>query len=278
MNDLRSTRLAIKIPFYVALAFLVFQAIGPVVWMLNGSLKTETNFYKEPWAITSDWLFSNYAQAWTTVDVGKYAQNSIVVVLMALTILLVSATLMAYALARLEFVGRGILFGVILACVMIPPDILVIPLFMLLRDLGILGTHFGLALVYASGGITFAVILMRGYFISVSKEMEEAAQIDGAGKIRRLWSVILPLSLPGFLIVVVLQSLTYYNDLYLAMVFLRNESKYTIPVGMLGFFEQYSVNWPHLFAGLAIVTIPVIIIFSLSQKWFVEGMRSGAGK
>lgn len=272
------TRLLNRIIFYIALAGLTAQAVGPLIWMLNGSVKTENEFYTGPWSITSSWSFSNYPEAWETIDVGRYATNSIIVVLLALAILLVTSTMTAYALARLQFPGRGVVFGLVLACVMIPPDILVIPLFILLRDLGLLGTYLGLALVYASGGFTFAVILMRGYFITIPRELEEAAELDGAGKIRRMLSVILPLSLPGMLIVVVLQSLTYYNDLYLAMTFMRSKDMYTIPVGMLGFFEQYSVQWPQLFAGLAIVTIPVIIIFSLSQKWFVQGSRAGAVK
>ncbi len=278
MTRSATARVFNRVIFYFALAVLTVQAIGPVVWMLNGSLKTETEFYTSPWGMTTSWMVSNYPEAWQTIDLGRYVTNSIIVVVLAVAILLVSATLTAYALARLEFPGRAAIFGLILACVMIPPDILVIPLFILLRDLGLLGSYLGLALVYASGGFTFAVILLRGYFVSVPVELEEAAQLDGAGRLRRLISVILPLSLPGMLIVVVLQSLTYYNDLYLAMTFMRRQEMYTIPVGMLGFFEQYSVHWPLLFAGLAIVTIPVIIVFSLSQRWFVEGMRNGGLK
>lgn len=267
-----------RVPFYLALTFLIIQAIGPVVWMLAGSVKSQTEFYTDTWGLGQSWAFENYGAAWQTLKVPQFAMNSITVVLMALAILLVSATLTAYAIARLEFPGRKALFAVILATVMIPPDVLVIPLFILLRNLGLLGSHLGLALVYASGGFAFAVILMRGYFMTVPRELEEAAEIDGAGRLRRLFSVILPLSIPGMAIIIVLQSLTYYNDLYLAMVFLRNESKYTIPVGMLGFFEQYSINWPHYFAGLAIVTIPVVVLFTLTQRWFVQGMRAGAIK
>lgn len=267
-----------RLPFYVALALLVVQAVGPVLWMLGGSIKTQNEFYTSQWGLGRSWAFQNYVEAWETLRVPDFAMNSITVVLMALTILIISATLTAYALARLEFPGRRALFAVILATVMIPPDVLIIPLFILLRDLGLLGTHIGLALVYASGGFAFAVILMRGYFMTVPRELEEAAELDGAGRIRRLVSVILPLSIPGMAIIVVLQSMTYYNDLYLAMVFLRNEANYTIPVGMLGFFEQYAINWPHYFAGLAIVTVPVVVLFSLTQRWFVQGMREGAIK
>lgn len=271
-------RLLTRLPFYLALVMLVIQAIGPIVWMLLGSTKTQTEFYTNQWGLSRSWELQNYAAAWSTSRVPDYAANSLIVVGMALAILLTTATLTAYALARLRFPGRDVVFWIILATVMIPPDVLIIPLFILLRDLGLLGTHLGLSLVYASGGFAFAVILLRGYFVSVPPELEEAAEIDGAGRLRRLWNVILPLCVPGMLIVLVLQALTYYNDLYLAMVFLRNESNYTIPVGMLGFFEQYSVNWPQFFAGLAIVTIPVVVLFTIAQRWFVQGMRAGAIK
>jgi ABC-type glycerol-3-phosphate transport system permease component len=278
MTRTSGRRLLTAIPFYLALTLLVVQAVGPVVWMLNSSVKDQNEFYTNTWGMSRTWLLSNYAEAWSTARVGDFAVNSVTVVLMALAILIVCSTLTAYALARLEFPGRDVIFWVVLATVMIPPDILIIPLFTLLRDLGLLGSHIGLALVYASGGFAFAVILMRGYFLTVPHELEEAAQIDGAGRLRRLWSVILPLCIPGMLIVIVLQSMTYYNDLYLAMVFLRNEANYTIPVGMLGFFEQYSINWPQFFAGLSIVTVPVVVLFTIAQRWFVQGMRAGGVK
>lgn len=267
-----------KYIYYILVIFVVVQALAPVVWMLGNSHRSREEFYQDPWGLPTAFRWEHYGQAWQDARVGDFAFNSVFIVSVALLIMLLCASLTAYALARFSFPGRAIIFGAILATMMVPPDILVVPLFIILRELGLLGTRLALSLVYASGGFAFSVLLLRAYFMSVSRELEDAASVDGAGRLRIFFSVILPLSLPGFLTVTIVQLVTFYNDLYLAFVFLRRPDHYTVPVGMLAFFERFGINWPVFFAGLVITLTPIVIIFLVAQRWFVEGLRSGALK
>lgn len=263
---------------YVALAFAVLQAMGPVIFILTGSLKTRPEFYADPWGLPRSWLFMNYPEAIEVARVGDHVLNSLIVVSLGLAILLVCAATTAYALARFDFPGRGVVLGIILMTMMVPPDILTVPLFLTLRSLGLLGSYLGLAFIYAVGGFGMSVFLLRGYFMGVPKELEEAGRLDGANALQILWHVILPMSLPGFLSVVIIQAIGMWNDLYLSFVFIRNPDMATVPLGLLNFFRRDSVDWPHLLAAMTILTLPVLVFYAMAQRRFVEGFTSGAVK
>lgn len=263
---------------YAALILLSIQAIGPLLWMTISSLKGETEFYTNIWGLPTAARFSNYADAWQQGNVGTYLFNSVLVVAIGLVVLLVASVLAGYVLARVQFVGRSFVFVLVLGTMMIPPDILTTPLFVITRDLGLLGYQSTLSLIYAAGGFGLATFLMRGYFMAIPAELEESAQVDGAGQIRTLWSVIMPLARPGILTVAILQGMSMWNDLYLALVFLRRPDQATIPIGMLSFFQKYSVQWPMFLAALVLTSIPIIALYFTAQKWFVRGMTAGAVK
>lgn len=263
---------------HAALVLAVLQAIGPVIWIVFGSLKSRPEFYTNPWGVPRAWLFRNYADAFVVARVGDNIANSLIVVALGIAILLAASATTAYALARFAFPGRDAVAALILATMMVPPDILTIPLFVVLRALGLLGSFSGLACVYAAGGFGMSVFLLRGYFLAVPVELEEAARIEGAGPLAILCRVILPLALPGFLSVVIIQAMGMWNDLYLAFVFLRDPDMATVPVGLLAFFHRDSIEWPRLLAALTTLTLPVLVLYAMFQRKFVEGVTSGAVK
>lgn len=263
---------------YAALLAAVAQAMGPVVWIIFGSLKSKPEFYADPWGMPRALRLQNYADAVIVARIGDYVFNSLIVLVLGLAILLICSATTAYALARYRFPGRDAVLAVILLTMMVPPDILTIPLFLTLKSLGLLGTYVGLAFVYAVGGFGMSVFLLRGYFMAVPQELEEAARLDGAGAAGILWHVILPMSLPGFLTVAIIQALGMWNDLYLAFVFIRNQAMATVPLGLLNFFHRDSVDWPRLLACLTILTIPVLVVYAMTQRRFVEGFTAGAVK
>lgn len=263
---------------YAALILAALQALGPVVWIVAGSLKSRAEFLIDPWGAPRAWHFQNYVEAFAVARVGDYLLNSVVVVTLGVLILLVTASTTAYALARYSFRGRDAVAGLILMTMMIPPDVLTIPLFVLLRSLGLLGSFVGLACIYAAGGFGMSVLLLRGYFMSVPAELEEAARIEGASPLAILRYVILPMTVPGFLSVVIIQATGMWNDLYLAFVFLRDPASATVPVGLLNFFHRDAIDWPRLLAALTAMTIPVLIIHAAFQRRFVAGFTSGAMK
>jgi ABC-type glycerol-3-phosphate transport system permease component len=263
---------------YGAMLIAALQALGPILWILIGSFKSRSEFLNNPWGLPGKWLARNYVDAFVVARVGDYVWNSVTVVLMGLSILLVAASTTAYALARFQFPGRGMATSLILVTMMVPPDVLTVPLFVLLRSLGLLGTFLGLACLYAASGFGVSVLLLRGYFMSVPREIEEAARLDGAGALSTLWHVVLPMTLPGFASVAVIQAMAMWNDLYLSFVFLRDPASATVPVGLLSFFQRDSVDWPRLLAALTALTVPVLIVYALLQRRFVEGLTAGAAK
>ncbi|MFT3820784.1 MAG: carbohydrate ABC transporter permease [Rubrivivax sp.] len=263
---------------YAALALALLQAVGPIAWVLSGSLKDRASFYAEPWGWPGALALRNYADAWSTARVGEHALNSIAVVGLGLFVLLAAASTTAYALARYRFPGRDAVTLLILLTMMVPPDILTIPLFIVLRTLGLLGSHLGLACIYAAAGFGMSVFLLRAYFVAVPVEVEEAARLDGARPLQVLWHVVLPMALPGFLSVVIIQAMGMWNDLYLAFVFLRDPQRATVPLGLLNFFQRDSVDWPQLLAALSMLTLPVLVLFAAFQRRFVEGFTVGAVK
>jgi ABC-type glycerol-3-phosphate transport system permease component len=259
---------------YVGLALIAVQALFPIGWMMSNSFKTTQEFYNNIWGGPRALEVSNYLAAWTEGKIGLFLGNSVFVIAIGLGVLLVCSCLAAYALARLEFPGRDVVFWVILATMMVPPDVLVIPLFLVVKQLGILNTRYALSLIYAAGGLGVSVFLLRGYFMAIPKELESAAVIDGANRLQVFWKIILPLSRPGLVTVVILQAMSMWNDLYLAFVFIRREELATVPLGLLGFFQQHTVIWPKFFAGLTLVTVPILVIYVLGQKQFVRGMTA----
>jgi ABC-type glycerol-3-phosphate transport system permease component len=275
---MKPSKMSGRVMAYAALALATAQALGPVLWILMGSLKTRTEFYTSPWGMPKSLQFQNYVDAFVTAKVGDYIWNSATVVALGLLILLIAASTTAYALARFDFKGRAAVTTLILVTMMVPPDVLTIPLFIVMRDIGLLGSPLGLACLYAASGFGMSVFLLRGYFMSVPTELEEAARLDGAGVIDILWHVVLPMSLPGFASVLIIQAMGMWNDLYLAFVFLRDPLDATVPVGLLNFFQRDSVDWPRLLAALSALTVPVLVVYALLQRRFVEGFTAGAVK
>ncbi len=263
---------------YIISIFLSFQALFPILWMISGSLKTRSEYYTNIWGIPQELQFSNYVGAWYDGYIGTYLSNSIIVTAIGMAALITTSSLTAYALSRFEFPGKNLVFYIILSTMMIPPDIMTIPLFSLVKNLRILNKVYTLPLIYAAGGFGMAVFLLRGFFMAVPKELEESMSLDGASKLTIFLRLILPLSAPGFITVIVTQSMSMWNEFYLALIFLRKKEMATIPLGLLNFFQQHTVVWPKFFASLTIVTIPVVIAFVFGQKYFVIGLTSGAVK
>lgn len=264
--------------YYVVLALAAGQALFPVIWMFLTSFKTTSEFYTSPWNFPRSFVVQNYAEAWSQAHVGDYLGNTVLVVAMGLAALLLTSTLAAYALARLSFPGKRVVLGIVLAVLIVPPDVVSIPLFIVVKELGLLGTPLGLSLIYAAGGFGVATILLRTYFLQLPVELEEAAMLDGASRLSTLRHVMLPLVAPGFLTVTVLQTMRMWNDLYLAFVFLPKPENSTVSVGLMNLFRQDTVVWPVFFAGLVIITVPILVMYMVSQRSFVQGVAGSGGK
>ena len=263
---------------YGILFFATLQTIYPLIWMIFGSLKSDSDLFNNIWGPPRSMIWQNYADAWQIADLGARIGNSIIVTVISLGLLLAVSSIAAYALARLSFPGRQVIFLLILATMMIPPEVTVIPLFIVVRNLGILNSRFGLIFVYVGTSMAFSIFLLRGFFMSIPPELEDAALVDGATRLHVFLYIVLPLARPGLATVAIFQGMFIWNEFFLAFIFIRQKELQTIPLGLVNFFNRYQAEWTLYFAALSMVTVPVIVLYVGMQRWFIEGLTAGAVK
>lgn len=263
---------------YAVLLVVVAETIYPLLWVLFGSLKTKAEMLDNIWGPPAALHFENYAEAWRIAGMSSRVLNSVIVTAFSLALILVVATPCAYAVTRLRFPGHKALLALIVASMLVPPQVMTIPLFMVASDLGLISNLFGISLIYAASVMPLSVFILRGFLLTLPVELEDAARMDGANRLQILLKVMLPLIRPGIALVMIFAFIDIWNDFFLAFLLLREPSVQTIPLGLVSFFQQYDSLWNLYFAALMITTLPVIVVFTLMQRQFVAGLTAGAVK
>lgn len=243
----------------------------PFIWMLSTSLKMPAEIFTYPpiW-IPTTLAWENYTRTVTIMPFGRFYFNSLVVAISVTFLQLLTASLAAFAFARLRFWGRNALFLLYLATLMIPFHVILIPNFILVRFLGWYDTY--QALILPPAFFALSTFLLRQYFLGLPLELDEAARIDGASSLRIWWQIILPLSGPVLAALTIFTFLNTWNDFLWPLVITNSLEMRTLPVGLTAFQGQYKVEWHLLMAGAVIAMIPVLIVYILAQKRFVEGI------
>ncbi len=262
----------------VILLIMVIICIYPIVWMFFGSMKDKAEFYTNIWGLPKQIHLDNYIAAWKDADLGRRFINSLIVTLGSMCIMIPVTSCAAYAVARLNFKGKNLIYMYLLLGIMIPAGVLGIPTFTVAMKMGLLNSHFGLMLIYAAQNIAMGMFIMRGFFISLPRELEEAAMIDGCSRFGCFVRIIVPLAKAGVATQVIFNGLTIWNDYFMANIMITKDELRTLPLSIANFVGKHSTNYPELFAMLTMATIPVIIVFVLSQKSFIEGVAAGAVK
>lgn len=262
----------------VILLIMVIICIYPIVWMFFGSMKDKAEFYTNIWGLPKQIHLDNYIAAWKNADLGRRFINSLIVTLGAMCIMIPVTSCAAYVVARLNFKGKNLIYMYLLLGIMIPAGVLGIPTFTVAMKMGLLNSHFGLMLIYAAQNIAMGMFIMRGFFISLPRELEEAAMIDGCSRFGCFVRIIVPLARAGVATQVIFNGLTIWNDYFMANIMITKDELRTLPLSIANFVGKHSTNYPELFAMLTMATIPVIIVFVLSQKSFIEGVAAGAVK
>lgn len=263
---------------YIILSVFSIITLYPILWLVFGSLKSSGELFNNVWGFPREIVWSNYVEAWNIGTIGTRIGNSIFVTFSSLIFLLLVVTISAYALARLEFPGRRIIFYIILGTLMVPAQVKVVPLFLLIRDLGLLNQRLGLILVYTSIGTPFSIFLLRAFFMNIPHELEDAGLIDGANRFQVFFYIVLPIARPGLATIMIFQGMSIWNEFFLASILVRDAKLQTIPPGLSNFFHVYHVDWTLYFAALSIVTIPILILYVIMQKQFIAGLSAGALK
>jgi multiple sugar transport system permease protein len=246
--------------------------IGPLFWMATSALKTvkQTMAYP-PEFIPNPVVWKNFADAWNSAPFGLFLLNSLKVAVLTTFGQLLVASLAAYAFARLNFKGKGIVFGALLATMMIPYTVRVIPLFVMLRTLGWVNTHYSLIMPPVMSNV-FGVFLLRQFFMSLPYELDEAALIDGSGFFGIWWRILMPLSKPALATLGLFAFRTAWNQFLPVLIFIRDTAKTTITVGLTVFQGEFTIQWHLMMAASVFAVLPILIIYVTAQKYFVRGI------
>jgi ABC-type glycerol-3-phosphate transport system permease component len=240
--------------------------------MISSSFKSNYQIFEvPPRLIPNPPQWDNYRNALTTLPFGRYMVNTAIISAVTIVGHLLSCTLIAYAFARLRAPGKDALFVVMLATMMLPYPVTMVPLYVLFKQLGWINTFLPLT-VPAFLGSPFYIFLLRQFFMAIPRDFEDAAVIDGANTLQILWRVILPLSLPALATVAIFTFQASWNDFLSPLIYLQKPDLYTVTLGLQFFRSTYTTNWAYLMAASVVTTAPVIVVFFVAQRYFIEGI------
>jgi len=251
----------------------------PLYWMLVSSLKTSPELLAyPPTLVPHEWTLRAYGKLFYETNFWTYFQNTLVVAGITTGLVLVAATVGAYSLTRYRYPGRRAVARTLLLAYMFPPIILMVPLFLLARELGLVNSRLGLALTYISFALPYALWILRAFFQSIPLELEHAALIDGANRFQALCYVVTPLALPGVIATAIFTFIVAWNDFLFALVLIGRDELKTLPVGINDFFHMAVVDWGLIMAAGVMVTIPALLFFIAVQRYLIAGWGAGGLK
>ncbi len=273
MTRMRRLRVILHDGLFALLA-LVFML--PLVWTAVGSLRPGGDLRIAPWGLPTTLHLQNYQAAWQG-RIGLYLLNSTAVTVISVVVIIALSAPAAYAFARLRFPASALILGFVLTGLLIPAHAVLIPLYRLNAALGV-GDYLAIIGPYVAFGLPLSVLLLRAYFVEVPAELMEAAIIDGAGHLRILWSVFMPIARPAVATVAIFQAAWIWNELPFALVFINESGHYTLPVGLLSFQGEHIANWGAILAGVTVAVVPLMVLYLLFQRHIIRGLTAGALK
>lgn len=262
---------------YVVLIGGAILTVLPLLWMLVEALRPDNEMYQTNW-IPSHLAWDNFITGLTVLPFGRFFLNSAIIAISNVFLQTASSTLVAYGFARFRFRGRSLLFSILIATLMIPSYVTLIPVYVEFSKLGWINTFLPL-IVPGAFGNAFYIFLMRQFFAAIPREMDEAAKVDGCGPFATLWRILLPQSVPALVTVMIFTFLDAWNDFLSPLIYLNSQSNYTVAVGLQYFVGQYSSQWNQMMAVSLVVLLPCLLLFFFAQKVFIQGIVvSGAEK
>lgn len=272
---MRRTKNLYTIITYTLLLIGTLIVVVPFLYMVSASLKPQSFVFEmPPRFIPSEITLRNYSEALQTDDFLLYFGNSLLVAILATGLTVLISSMLGYAFGRMEFRGRAVLFSMLLLGMMIPPVMLIIPQFLIAKELELLNSLIGLIVVYVAMNLSMQTYLLTGFFKTIPQDLIEAALIDGASQWRIFWRIILPLSRPGLAVVIIFTFLYSWDEFPWAHVAIKESSKRTLPVAIALFQNQHLTEWGQVFAASITALIPVVIVYIIFQRYFVAGIAT----
>lgn len=280
-----------KTIIYLLLTILTVMIMVPIIWVFMASIKENSEFYRNPWALPEGIHLQNFVDAWEKANMGSYMLNSVFVTIIAIFLLIVIALPAAYVLARFKFKSNKFWNIIFMAGLFINVNYIVVPIFLMLNDgdiffrkvLGqpiLLNNLFVLALLYAATALPFTIYLLAGYFKTLAKDYEEAAYVDGAGYFRTMVQIIMPMAKPSIITIILFNFLSFWNEYIISMTLLTDPKIKTLSVGLMNLMaaQRSAVQYGQMYAGLVIVMLPTLLMYMCVQKKLTQGMTLGGLK
>ncbi|MBB6098361.1 raffinose/stachyose/melibiose transport system permease protein [Deinobacterium chartae] len=262
---------------YLLLIVYALLVAYPLLWMLLSSFKSTQDIYQRSWSLPQEWHFENYLTAWNQ-GISDYFLNSVIVTGSTIALTLLLGSLCAYGLSRFDFRYSNALLLLCIGGMLVSPQVSLVPLFKMMQALHIHDTFLAMILPYVAYRLPMTVLLVRSFFLSIPRELDEAAYIDGCTPLQIFWRIYLPLSRSILLTAAVLTAYYAWNEFLFAIIFIDSDHLKTIPAGLMNFRDALSTNWGVLLAGLVIAALPIIVLFLSMQKYFLSGMTAGSVK
>jgi ABC-type glycerol-3-phosphate transport system permease component len=271
-------RLAYTGGLYLAAAALLAFCGLPLLWMLYTAFKPPEDLFAYPPRVGGPYTLGNFRRILTETAFAVYLKNSVVVAGVTVVVDIVIATLGAYSLTRFRFPGKETLANLTLFTYMFAPIMIIIPIYLLLKELELTNSHLGMVLAYTAISLPFTLWLLRAFFQSLPVELEHAAWVDGATRLQSLIHVVVPMALPGVIATSVFAFVVVWNDYLFARVLLNDRNLQTMPVGLQDIYESTIVDWGLLMSGAVLVTVPAVLFFLVVQRFLIQGWGMGAVK
>ncbi|HJC57945.1 MAG TPA: carbohydrate ABC transporter permease [Candidatus Eisenbergiella intestinipullorum] len=262
-----------KVLVYIILIGGAIICLIPFFWLVRSSfMKIEQIFLLPPEWIPRPFTFENYIEAFTLLPFGRYFFNTILIVGSVMAGTLITSSICAYGFSRIEWKGRNLIFSLILSSMMLPYAATLIPTFIGWSKLGAINTYFPLTVPAWFGGGAFNIFLLKQFFQGIPHELDESAVMDGAGHFTIYYKIILPLVKPALVVVALFTFMNTWNDFLAPLIYINDDSKFTLALGLQLFTSQYTAQWHLLMAAATVILLPVVIVFLIGQKYFIEGI------
>ncbi|MDQ0972257.1 raffinose/stachyose/melibiose transport system permease protein [Neobacillus niacini] len=267
-----------KLMIYFILVTFLFISIMPVLWIVLAALKDSSELSNNPFSFPQSITFENIIEAWTVGKMGKYFLNSIIVAFPRVIVILILATMAGYAFGKLKFPGKNALFYFFLLGLMVPIQAMIIPLYYNIQGMGLINTFWAMIIPNFGLSMPFAIFMMRAFFKDLPDELMDSAKIDGCNEFQTFFRVYLPLMVPAITSLFVFEFMWAWNDFLLPLLFVYDDAYRTLPLGLMYFFGEYTADQSLIAAGVSISIVPIIVVYIIFQRKFIEGITAGSVK
>ena len=263
---------------HILMITYVILIFYPLFNMLISSFKTTREIFANPFGLPETWLFANFRTVWVDRGFALYFRNSIVVTFISMAFVILLGSMASYGVSRYKYKLRTWVYMLFLSGIMLPLKVAVIPLFLLVRNLGLMDTHLSIIMIFIAMGLPSTVFILSGFMKTIPMDLEYAARIDGCNDWSIYRRIVMPITKSAIALVTIYNAVPIWNDFFFPLVFIQSNRLKTLPVGLSTFFGQFSINWSLLFTGLSIAIIPMLVLYIFMAKYFIRGMTAGAIK